>query len=115
MTDKELIAAAGKAAGIDLVPYTWNKGTGWDHEGFTVAGESEYEWNPLENNDEAFNLAVALRLVVDVGSEAAHVFNDDPGVVEPHNGDPYAATRRAIVRQAAAMVERGVLVLPNVI
>jgi hypothetical protein len=30
-----------------------------------------------------------------------------PWAQEPHNGDPYAATRRAIVRAAAAMAPTG--------
>lgn len=47
MSDKNLIQAAAKAAGISLVPYTWDKGSPWGgREGFTVAGEWPNEWKP---------------------------------------------------------------------
>jgi hypothetical protein len=53
MTDRELLEAAARAEGITLVPYTWDKGTGWEHEGFTIAGEGPNEWNPIEDNGQA--------------------------------------------------------------
>ena len=106
MIDKQLIANAAKAAGIVLVPYTWNKGAGWGHEGFTVAGEGPNEWNPLESDEAAFRLAVRLRLKVEAGylsanvrpnaDEAEALGLDDDGVTEVVHEDACEATRRAI-------------------
>ena len=109
MTDRELIAAAGKAAGIDLVPYTWNKGTGWDHEGFTVACEGENEWNPLESDGTALRLAVDLRLNIEFGNDGADYTVAWDGCIGSgkfyhHESDARNATRWAIVT-VAAMVE----------
>lgn len=97
MTDRELLEAAAKAAGIKV---------GWrDSVGCMCYSSSPYHvaWNPLTDDGDALRLAVALRLVVDVGTEAAHAYCNGPGEVEPHGADPYAATRRAIVRAAAAL------------
>lgn len=120
MTGRELLQAAANAAGIVLVPYTWGKGTGWDHEGFTVAGKGGDEWNPLEDDGEAMRLAVELLI------QTQH---DDPAAVYAgwtryqkaavtldglgpwgikewlidHGGDRLEATRYAIVKCAAAI------------
>jgi predicted ATP-grasp superfamily ATP-dependent carboligase len=102
MTDREILEAAAKAAGINLTPYTWNKGTGWDHEGFTVAGEGPNEWNPIEDDGDALRLAVKLR--IDIAHFSESVRADTTGYDdcnERNCDDPYAATRRAIVRAAA--------------
>lgn len=102
MTDRKLLEAAAKAAGIPLIPYTWNKGTGWDYEGFRVAGEGDNEWNPLESDGDALRLAVKLGFDIGVADqEVCAIPYDFPACVEPVNGDPYAATRRAIVKAAA--------------
>lgn len=113
MTDRELLEAAARAAGITLVPYTWNKGTGWDHEGFTVAGEGPEEWSPLESDGDALRLAVALKLDVshlrpcgacadaeDRRVSSGYVSDNDNG------GNHARSVRRAIVRAAAAMVDK---------
>ncbi len=65
-------------------------------------------WNPLTDDGDSFRLMVRLGLFVDAYAPATTVGN----VVcptslacktraEDHNGDAYAATRRAIVRAAA--------------
>ena len=104
-TDRELLELAAKAAGIAVIPYTWNKGTGWDHEGFTLAGEGPYEWNPIEDDGDALRLAVKLNLnIFSVGRYAYAMESESNGDDEQkvdHANDPYAATRRAIVRAAA--------------
>ncbi len=89
MTDRELTEAAARAAGVYLAP-EWR-------------GHHKHlpNWNPLDDDGDALRLAVALRLVVDVGTQAAHAFHEGPGEVEAHGADPAAATRRAIVRAAA--------------
>lgn len=113
MTDKALLEMAAKAAGIENLA----------HPGCAVIVRSDGEgysctWNPLDHSRDAFELAVDLKLMVDnVGpfSEAAgFVGNGDDmrriGCEElhkHHGGDAYAATRRAIVRTAAAMAQAG--------
>ena len=102
MTDQEQLQAAAKAAGLVLVPYTWNAGSGWDHEGFTVAGEGPNEWNPLERDDDAFRLAVTLEIDISFGAD--YVIADGVHVPTVNNADDkFRAVRLAIVRAAAEM------------
>ena len=65
---------------------------------------------PLTDDGDALRLAVKLRIDfyegVGDGPEAwagyyLPAFTKQKFACEPHNGDPYAATRRAIVRAAA--------------
>jgi hypothetical protein len=115
MTDRELIEAAAKAAGIELVAYTWDKGAPWGcHEGFTVAGEGPNEWNPLVDDGDALRLAVKLRMVAGYAGEN-HWFagpTQTRGLMRESaerdgTQNENAAVRRAIVRAAAAMAVQG--------
>jgi hypothetical protein len=99
MNNKDLLELAAKAIGID---YWFGK-------------EGTVEWNPLTDDGDALRLAVKLDIEFYQGDD------DGPSVyagywskperrdvtrlfaVEPISGGPYAATRRAIVRAAAAM------------
>lgn len=59
-------------------------------------------WNPLTNDGDAFCLAVKLELMVNPEDDEVNVYDGgDVDVHQPIDGDPYAATRRAIVRAAA--------------
>lgn len=125
-TDRELLELAAKAAGIEYTIedsdyYVSHKFFGlWlvkHHE------PSEYEkryWNPLTDDGDALHLAVKLRIPIRYRStdcwgakERSTVCGEltDPRDSEryenkvAHNDDPYAATRRAIVRAAAAIGE----------
>ena len=104
MTDRELLELAAKAAGI-VADYFEEDGD--DSEGMWGSG---YEaWNPLTDDGDALRLAMALGLVVcimnDVGFTGVYLPAEHIGgkydVVEHHDNDPYAATRRAIVCAAA--------------
>lgn len=113
MTDQELLQWAAKAAGMDDAEY--QDGTGWMEirYGYPVAIWSESlgsYWNPLEDDGDALRLAVMLRerhigITIDGFSADVSVDSDYPEqclcAVELHGDDPYAATRRAIVRSAA--------------
>jgi hypothetical protein len=103
MTDRELLEAAAKAAGMTVE---------WDGDGLVIASKfrghlTNYDaWNPLFDDGDALRLAVALGMIVD--SHGLHTrislpFAADVICHETHNGDKLAATRRAIVRAAAAM------------
>ena len=82
-TDRELLEAAAKAAGIDLLrgPYI--------------------TWNPLTDDGDAFRLMVKLDI------DVVHAFGTRTAVAENTSGyaaegqDPYKSTRRAIVHAAA--------------
>jgi len=102
MTDKELLTLAAKAAGIELmknfmVPNTVaRKKDGW-------------LWAPLTDDGDALRLAVKLKIDITFdGFEDDSVLAswDTEWVMEDYKDDPYAATRRAIVR-AAAKIGRG--------
>jgi hypothetical protein len=107
MTDREMLELAVKAAGID-VRWIAECQDYYEHRPHMLPGYWD-KWNPLTDDGDALRLAVALNLQVEADS-----FNGDTIVVgnlaigrllecvtEPHNDDPYAATRRAIVRAAA--------------
>jgi hypothetical protein len=65
----------------------------------------KYVWNPLTDDGDALRLAVKLKMKVEGWFngelECARADCKAALVSEPHSGDPYAATRRAIVRAAA--------------
>ena len=95
-----LILLAAKAAGV--------------HEGFIneYGGGKTFCWNPLKDDGDALRLAVLLSLRVEPYTgvkmdEQANItdvyslHSDAIRLSEPHNLDPGAATRRAIVRAAA--------------
>ena len=96
--DKELLELAAKAADIQI---EWDESLdSWvipnDEDGWF----SVVRWNPLDNSTQALNLAVKLRLDVNIrGIETIVPFRDIKPV--KHRENPYAATRRAIVETAA--------------
>lgn len=104
MTDRELLKAAAKAAGRVLMyegsqapdPLFWREG----------ANEFPTPWKPLTDDGDALRLAVKLRLEVDVHHTGIAVRTPSGIKVlidAEEIPDAYAATRRAIVRAAAAM------------
>ena len=112
MTDRELLEWAAKAA---EVKYNTAYGKGmWVGEFY-----SGREWNPLTYDGDAFRLAVKLRISPYLAEtppsepEAGYVIAKDhgpewfyvPGEIGEPLGEqaPIAATRRAIVRAAAAI------------
>ena len=107
--DRELLALAAKAAGLQLCGYSWIGENEDDDEcevleSAFVKHNPEQElatmWNPLADDGDALRLAVTLSFIDD---------GDWPAVtneIYTHcNGDWFAATRRAITRAAAAIGE----------
>lgn len=100
MNDRELLELAAKAADITLL--RWGKTAG------AFVGEG-YAWSPLTDDGDALRLAVTLHLSLTLNSWGAGV----GGVDDRHRqvferekqgeGGLPAATRRAIVRAAAAI------------
>lgn len=113
-TDRELLELAAKAAGIvgkwvdgfgsgDYYYQGNSSGIYYEHAtgGYSV-------WNPLEDDGDALRLMVKLRIEVEPwihgDSACSRAACGEVLIDEPHYGDdPERATRRAIVRAAAAI------------
>lgn len=93
MTDQQLLELAAKAAGIEVY---WCD----SNSCFWLADESD-SFVPLDHDGDALRLAVKLMLDVSVNLDFVQVWGADFNVRESNDNDPYAATRRAIVRAAA--------------
>lgn len=63
-----------------------------------------FAWEPERDGEQALKLAVDLRLPLDIGDDYTAV--QPLGVMEPHGGDPHAATRLAILRAGIEMAKR---------
>ena len=84
-TDRELLELAAKAAGI---PY----------KALPHSGSCWEKWDPLNDDGDALRLAVKLGLFM--RAAVREIPRDE------YDAEPYAATRRAITRAAAAIGER---------
>lgn len=99
MTDRELLELAAKAAGL---PAFWDELSSAMR--VTTNAGNWYLWRPLNDDGDALRLAVKLGLCFGPnldGDKAVCFGSDGRNIVEPYGDDPYAATRRAIVRAAA--------------
>ena len=103
MTDRELLEDAAKAAGMET---RYDRVTGQTRARVPHSGDAFPVWNPLVDDGAAFRLAVKLDLRVFVGyASGVGVGGFGEGGLLT-KADPCAATRRAIVRAAAAMVSK---------
>jgi hypothetical protein len=95
--DLELLTLAARALGATFEEV--------DGEGYGTLhfddGEVTFAWNPLVHSDDAFNLAVRLRITPHIDGNLTEAEFVQGFCTEPHFDDAYAATRRAIVRAAA--------------
>lgn len=116
-TDRELLEMAAKAAGMVIMgeQQARRDRLGCGHIGLWVTDKTGGDntcWNPLEDDGDALRLAV--KLGIDVYADIPKNYPGAPNCAEAqrvdvliiedfaaHNGDIYAATRRAIVRAAA--------------
>lgn len=122
MTDRELLELAAKAAGYRKYypEYMGRKSfvtieerfhnDDWRKSGTSI---TTMDWNPLEDDGDALRLAVKLRLLIEspfnqMGTLSRPLVRSQERArgVSCNEGDqviqdPYAATRRAIVRAAA--------------
>lgn len=105
--DRKLLELAAKAAGIEgNYEPKYFCGAGPNDHGIYVE-ETGWLWNPIDDSGDAMRLAVRLGFIVDthgVYTRISFPFGDVI-CIEAHGNDPYAATRRAIVRAAAETVK----------
>lgn len=109
MTNRELLEAAAKAAGVTILRSRLDDPMWHDMLiDLRPAFPQTAGWNPLIDDGDALRLAVKLQMIVDFSQD------DGPLDVLPviargcvhDKADPYAATRRSIVMCAAAMGEK---------
>jgi hypothetical protein len=101
-SDREMLELAAKAAGFEPLRFDV------DLDGLLLRGVQE-PWNPLRDDGDALRLAVKLCMQIECskGYQYASVYGHAWQVSERHDGfDPYAATRRAIVRAAASLASK---------
>lgn len=120
MTDRELLELAAKAAHMNPSQWRWNEFAfqRMRIDGVPECGFQGDIWNPLESDGDALRLAVDLGISLlpyPVYAESARHsaiakqrrkadllrVQNPTEVIELYGDDPYAATRRAIVRAAA--------------
>ena len=94
-TDRELLEMAAKAA-----RYQYAK-----HGGYIVVDGIPGNWNPLTDDGDALRLAVKLEIELWFGNGGLNASGMSMDIEEDYGEDPAAATRRAIVRAAAAIGE----------
>ena len=109
MTDRELLELAAKAACIQIDRWHGDGGyywTGRDADDKDRNPGLWIRWNPLRDDGDALRLAVALNMGISIpvfNKHQADVISFRHPLVNAieEGNDPYAATRRAIVRAAA--------------
>ena len=102
MNDRELLEMAVRAAGHEELHWSMLRQCFYDRSGVY--------WRPLEDDGDALRLAVKLKLQIRPNDYDVMVVAQLPAHITVAEAceykDPYAATRRAIVR-AAAEIGRG--------
>jgi len=99
MDDRQLLEDAARAAGIEG---QWGHESYIErHEGFIPTGWLR-RWNPLTDDGDALRLAVQLKIKWTFQGTFVVIEDGTSTIGEALGYDPYAATRRAIVRAAAS-------------
>lgn len=116
MSDRELLEAAAKAAGIvgEVDEFYLRLG---DSVPILGINNETGAWFPLTDDGDALRLAVQLGLSVQVCYDSVQPLpwlrvttrcqRWEHAMTDEYAADPYAATRRAIVRAAAAIATKG--------
>lgn len=112
MTDRELLELAAKASGAKSTRYLRNPS--WEEGDYAFEADFGYgitPWNPLEDNGDAFKLAISLQMrVSERQAKIEHPY--EPELCKPlaysyvsrgEEQDSVKATKLAIVRAAASV------------
>jgi len=106
MTDRELLELAAKAAGMKLDKWKWYNTLTPKFVLMVNDEPTSNWWNPLTDDGDALRLAVKLKMGISIPvhrtikADVITFLNCNVSARE-EGDDPYAATRRAIVRAAA--------------
>ena len=100
MNDKELLELAAKAAELKSCGYNRMGGLSIAYDDGSGELGVYTNWNPLTDDGDALRLAVKLGMLGDTDKFFGLVENNY-ALGKWNSSDPYAATRRAIVRAAA--------------
>ncbi len=105
MTDRELIEAAAKAAGIVI---NWPR----DPSSYTLVDgmpprrtDTWENWNPLTDDGDRYRLARVLGLSIDFSDCTVWKRLPDHSLIQEYWGGEYGDEAHAIVRAAAAMAK----------
>ena len=100
-SDRELLEMAAKAAGLHVKGWVGVRMVFFN----PITGSAEEHWNPLTDDGDALRLAVIVGIDVDHYFDRVETWKAGQHgfIVEAYGEDQYAATRRAIVRAAAAI------------
>ena len=105
MTDRELLGLAAKAAGYNIAGEADSMIVQHNYgcDAFIIRNDKGGGslWNPLTDDGDALRLAVKLQLSPEYDCDEIYVSAGPDFTATENNADPYAATRRAIVRAAA--------------
>lgn len=104
-SDRELLELAAKAAGYDVV---WNDHWKCYQHRNPVPdkfGAVRHQWVPLDDDGDVLRLAVKLHMQVSITTESCRAETLPALGVRVNDKDEMSATRRAIVRTAAATGE----------
>ena len=106
MTDLELLEKAARAAGLYEQWPAPDYSVHVEDSGAWCSGMGEgLAWNPLTDDGDALRLAVKLEMQIDIISCQTRCLAFGGPTIYENESDTYAATRRAIVRAAAAIGE----------
>ena len=101
MTDREMLELAAKAAGY----YFHGLRIGFNYENCFVSTTNDTDdwiiWDPITDDGDALRLAVKLKIHVQPDGRYTWASTFKVNATEEVGANPYAATRRAIVRAAA--------------
>lgn len=107
MGDLELLELAAKAAGIEIIRSRLDDPLNLDmliSKSARNVGQLSGSWNPLTDDGDALRLAVTIKAKITIGNAIIMVeVISRPDVGQTFTENPGAATRRAIVRAAAAI------------
>lgn len=98
--DRELLELAAKAAGHTVKGWVNDRLIGWD----AITGNEFTEWNPLENDGDAFRLMVACQISVTPCCGSTYIDAGgqlDFSHIHGENETANSGARRAIVMMAA--------------
>lgn len=106
-TDRELLTDAATAAGLNPAGAMWHPRAGFVWVKRADGNRTENAWNPLTEDGDAMRLAVQLNIrFAGEWNGRAMALHGLQEFSEANSSDPCAATRRAIVRAAAAMAKK---------